>query len=1287
MRMPSLVSIRPAHQTTSLLVSLALIVSGFAALSLPQANATVSVSYDFDNPGDLANNFNSVDVSGAVTQSLTGGINNSGAIATPGSADAVFTSKSSYSMGPIGSTYTFTSFLQSVGNSGYSGMGFTTSSPATTTNSPVYRPADAIGVSVHGGGFVLHNGSTNVDGNWESDNVGVDSIKTSTISELLNSGSPDEWYKVVFVIERDSSTTVDTRIEVWSSSSTGTLLRPSEADAIFEWNDISNPTLLAAPAIYSYINFSGDRVRYFDDYSINLAGGATIIEAGAPVVVTSSATNNNGVVTVEGQVTSSGGTTMVERGFVYGSSTNPTTADTKVSVSFSGGDGTGIFQGVTPTLSAGTYYFRTFATNGSLTSYGSEVEIVVVSAGPQSIANTGFESGLTGWLNGTGVSIITPAPTFNLPTSGFLWQYGVHETKAAKLEPIGPTPTFASTLENNLGLTPSEITSLRASFVGNPTNISWISREVTLQSGTTYRMAWNYTSTDYVPFNDGSITSLVPVAVPGTPAVTINNSETNNRWALLGFTNPGTGMYSTDSYGSTGWQFATYKVSESGIYNLGFASFNINDQTLSPVLLVDDNLGTVTKDGQAFSPVPPNDPTAPSLAQSISPVSQTLSGSTGSAVTPTTAFTASGLVGTVSYAVSAGTLPVGLTLNTSTGVISGTPTAKASGSITITATGSTSGTASATVTFTLKDPQEALTITSTFGTSGTQLTLATSGGSGTGNVTYSVTNGTAVGCSISSGKLTATSAGTCLVTATKAGDADYSPVSSIQTTVTLVAPELSPATQGLSGTTGSPVTPTTAFTASGLVGTVSYAVSAGTLPVGLTLNTSTGVISGTPTAKASGSITITATGSTSGTASATVTFTLKDPQEALTITSTFGTSGTQLTLATSGGSGTGNVTYSVTNGTAVGCSISSGKLTATSAGTCLVTATKAGDADYSPVSSIQTVVRFFSPGALISPLPAPTPSDTNGPPSPKPTPTVVLIPGLPTPSPSPTLGPVNMIPQIEPTPGVFFGANNPIPQILVDILSKPLAYILEQLTGSPLLPDLEPTESMAYENGSPVEIQLVRTEEDNGYVLIGDGWQVALEATDSSGSPLRIDDSGNLILNKDRFVQFSGTGFAPGSMVKVWLFSDPAEVGEVLADASGNFVGEAQLPEGIPAGEHTVQLNGLNKDGQFRSVSLGVVVETVPIVPAPAPFDLSGLMNILWILAAGVVLFFIFAWRRRKKKEEEQGSVGSGNNNGDLIFASEAFEPIPQMPDDSRRRIGPAAPPNRKRFSFKPKNT
>ena len=76
-------------------------------------------------------------------------------------------------------------------------------------------------------------------------------------------------------------------------------------------------------------------------------------------------------------------------------------------------------------------------------------------------------------------------------------------------------------------------------------------------------------------------------------------------------------------------------------------------------------------------------------------------------------------------------------------------------------------------------------MTSTSGSYLTPLSLSTTGGTTNGAVTYTVRSGTATGCAVSGSSLSSTSAGTCLVTATMPGNANYVPVSSAETTVTL----------------------------------------------------------------------------------------------------------------------------------------------------------------------------------------------------------------------------------------------------------------------------------------------------------------------------------------------------------------------------------------------------------------------------------------------------------------------------------------------------------------------
>ncbi|HEY1653146.1 MAG TPA: choice-of-anchor Q domain-containing protein [Acidimicrobiales bacterium] len=84
--------------------------------------------------------------------------------------------------------------------------------------------------------------------------------------------------------------------------------------------------------------------------------------------------------------------------------------------------------------------------------------------------------------------------------------------------------------------------------------------------------------------------------------------------------------------------------------------------------------------------------------------------------------------------------------------------------------------------------QSPLTVTSTSGAFGTLLYLTTTGGSDDGAVSYVAADGSASGCAVvGTDALSASSPGTCTVTATMAGDGSYLPVSSAPATVTLAA--------------------------------------------------------------------------------------------------------------------------------------------------------------------------------------------------------------------------------------------------------------------------------------------------------------------------------------------------------------------------------------------------------------------------------------------------------------------------------------------------------------------
>jgi hypothetical protein len=89
----------------------------------------------------------------------------------------------------------------------------------------------------------------------------------------------------------------------------------------------------------------------------------------------------------------------------------------------------------------------------------------------------------------------------------------------------------------------------------------------------------------------------------------------------------------------------------------------------------------------------------------------------------------------------------------------------------------------------------------------------------------------------------------------------------------------------------------------------------------------------------------------------------------LTITTLSGRVGTPLTLATSGDPNGGSLSYSVRNGTAAGCVISRGALSATRAGSCVVVATKSAVGSNPAISSSPTDIAFRGQVTVARPMP------------------------------------------------------------------------------------------------------------------------------------------------------------------------------------------------------------------------------------------------------------------------------------------------------------------------------
>ncbi len=276
--------------------------------------------------------------------------------------------------------------------------------------------------------------------------------------------------------------------------------------------------------------------------------------------------------------------------------------------------------------------------------------------------------------------------------------------------------------------------------------------------------------------------------------------------------------------------------------------------------------------------------------------------STGSAITP---LTITGQNSSPDYTFtswSATGLPDGLSID-NTGTITGTPTALGTYSVEVFGYEGTYAYGYATFTWTIGNtvsvtnpgPQS-----SASGTAITDLAISASDSSPTATLSYSDNGTLPPGLSIdpSTGVIsgTPTTGGSYPVTITVTDNSGYSGTATFTWNITNSVSVTSPGDQ--TGTSGTAITdlPITASDSSPSA-TLSYADN-GTLPAGLSIKSSTGVISGTPTAGGTYSVTITVTDNSGFSGSATFTWTVANTVSVAPIANQNGTTGVAATPVT-----------------------------------------------------------------------------------------------------------------------------------------------------------------------------------------------------------------------------------------------------------------------------------------------------------------------------------------------------------------------------------------------------
>jgi uncharacterized protein (TIGR02145 family) len=181
----------------------------------------------------------------------------------------------------------------------------------------------------------------------------------------------------------------------------------------------------------------------FDDQKMNGFNVRCIKdELMVPTVTTNSISSvSNSSATSGGNIVSDGGSSITERGICYNTSSNPTTANFKIT----NGTGSGSFTSNLTGLAAGTtYYIRAYATNSLGTAYGNELTVTTTAILP--VLTTAAATSLTTNSLTIGGTITTDGGS-TVTARGVCWSTTQNPTTANSKTTDGTGPgTFVSSI-------------------------------------------------------------------------------------------------------------------------------------------------------------------------------------------------------------------------------------------------------------------------------------------------------------------------------------------------------------------------------------------------------------------------------------------------------------------------------------------------------------------------------------------------------------------------------------------------------------------------------------------------------------------------------------------------------------------------------------------------------------------------------------------------------------------------------------------------------------------------
>ena len=203
----------------------------------------------------------------------------------------------------------------------------------------------------------------------------------------------------------------------------------------------------------------------------------------------------------------------------------------------------------------------------------------------------------------------------------------------------------------------------------------------------------------------------------------------------------------------------------------------------------------------------------------------------------------------------------------------------------------------------------------------------------------------------------------------------------------------------------------------------------------------------------------------------------------------------------------------------------------------------------------------------------------------------------------------------------------PSSQLDTDVTLQSIPYV------SPLdddLPFQTPGSAEFIDADTGIGVEVEETVDDNGLKFAGlDDFALQILLKEGNG---RVDsDTKSITISPSGTAEANGLGFLPGSIVEVWIFSDPRLLGTTTVLDDGSFSVSLVIPIDLEVGPYTIQVNGRLANGRERSSNIGITVSEITVSEQRLPStgtSSHGLSFTIIGLALGANLVLLASRRR-----------------------------------------------------------